>query len=283
MEQRAVDEIILNALREDIGAGDITTESCVPPYKTASARFVAKESGVICGLWAAARVFELVGDMPNAIMAFNDATEGAEVEAGTVISGVSGGARAILKGERVALNLLQRMSGIATATAKAVHAVNGGSCRVTDTRKTTPGLRVLEKYAVRAGGGVNHRFGLYDGVLIKDNHIAASGGIANAVESARRAAPHTLKIEVEASTLDEVRQALDARADVIMLDNMSVEQMREAVALVNGRALTEASGNMGERDLAEVAAAGVDLISIGALTHTVRALDISLKFDAADV
>ncbi|MCL2084029.1 MAG: carboxylating nicotinate-nucleotide diphosphorylase [Oscillospiraceae bacterium] len=274
MEPRAVDEIILNALREDIGPGDITTALCVPAGKKITGRFGAKQPGLICGLHVAARVFTLLGG--NAEMSLS-VEEGAAVERGDVVAAVSGEAGIVLKGERVALNLLQRMSGIATSTAEAVRAVAGFKTRITDTRKTTPGLRVLEKYAVRVGGGVNHRFGLYDGILIKDNHIAAAGGVINAVEAARRAAPHTLKIEVETSDLDEVRQAIEARADIIMLDNM--DDMREAVALIGGRALTEASGDMGNRDLAEVAAMGVDLISIGALTHTVRALDISLKFD----
>ena len=182
-------------------------------------------------------------------------------------------------GERTALNLMQRASGIATATRRAMQAVEGTQARITDTRKTMPGLRKLDKYAVRAAGAVNHRFSLSDGILIKDNHIAAAGGIAPAVRAAKRKAPHTLKVEVEVESLDGLREALEAGADIIMLDNMSCALMREAVEITAGRAVLEASGNMGERDLAEVAATGVDLISIGGLTHSVKALDISLKFD----
>jgi len=204
--------------------------------------------------------------------------EGSCFHAGDILAEVSGNARTVLTGERVGLNLLQHMSGIATATAKAVQSVNGYKARITDTRKTTHGLRHLEKYAVRCGGGVNHRFNLSDGVLIKDNHIVAAGGIQKAVAAAKASAPHTLKIEVEVETMDMLREALDAGADIIMLDNMTCDEMRQAVAIVDGRALTEASGNMGEKDLAQVAKTGVDLISIGALTHSVRAMDISLKF-----
>lgn len=276
MENRVIDKIILNALDEDIGSGDITTQSCVPPETPVDGTFIAKEDGVLCGLDVARRVFELIDAEVRFVPR---AKEGGTVAKGDIIAEVSGRARSILQCERVALNLLQRMSGIATMTAGAVKAVEGTNAKITDTRKTTPGLRVFEKYAVRAGGGYNHRFNLSDGVLIKDNHIAAAGGIANAVRAARNAIPHTLKIEVETSNLDEVRQAVEEKADIIMLDNMTVEQMKQAVELINGRALTEASGNMGDKDLSEVAAAGVDIISIGALTHRIRALDISLKFE----
>ncbi|MGM9522280.1 MAG: carboxylating nicotinate-nucleotide diphosphorylase, partial [Oscillospiraceae bacterium] len=186
--------------------------------------------------------------------------------------------RSILSGERVALNLIQHMSGIATATHNAVESVKGTGTIIVDTRKTTPGLRVLEKYAVKAGGGNNHRFNLSDGVLIKDNHIVAAGGIAAAINAVRANAPHTLRVEIEAETLPQVKECLDAGAEIIMLDNMSIEQMAEAVKFIGGRAITEASGNMGERDLREVAETGVNYISIGALTHSVTALDISLKF-----
>ena len=205
-------------------------------------------------------------------------SDGVSVKKGDIIAEVFGPSRGILTGERVALNLMQRLSGTATATAKAVSEVAASNAKIVDTRKATPGLRVLEKYAVRTGGGHNHRFNLADGVLIKDNHIAAAGGIANAISAARQAVPHVMKIEVETETLDEVQQALDAGADIIMLDNMSNAMMREAVSLINGRALTEASGNMGEKNLSEVAETGVDYISIGALTHSVKSLDISLKF-----
>jgi len=195
-----------------------------------------------------------------------------------MIAQIVGKSRSVLTGERVALNLLQRLSGIATKTAEAVSQVAGTSTKICDTRKTTPGLRALEKYAVKTGGGSNHRFGLFDGVMIKDNHILAAGGIGAAVERARANVPHTLKIEVETTSLAQVEEALQAGADIIMLDNMDCNRMKQAVRLIAGRAVTEASGNMGDRSLKEVAETGVDFISIGALTHTVRALDISLRF-----
>ncbi len=204
--------------------------------------------------------------------------DGDAVKKGDVIAVVSGNAQNVLTGERTALNFMQRLTGIATRTHASVAEVAGTNAKITDTRKTTPGLRVLEKYAVRVGGGTNHRFNLADGVLIKDNHIAVSGGIKNAVKNARAVIPHTLKIEVEVETKEQLAEALDAGADIIMLDNMSNDLMRECVGIVAGRALVEASGNMGEKSLREVAETDVDIISIGALTHTVKAADISLKF-----
>ena len=270
-----IDRIIQNALDEDIGYGDITTESCVPEDSRIKGVFIAKEEGVICGLEIMRRVFTLIDE--DIKVTFR-ASEGQKVSKGGIIAEVEGPARSVLTGERTALNFLQRMSGIATRTSQAVAAVSGTKARITDTRKTTPGLRILEKYAVRVGGGSNHRIGLSDGVLIKDNHIVAAGGIIPAVESVRRRIPHTLKIEVETSNLAEIDQALAACADIIMFDNMTDVQMKQAVEHIGGRALTEASGNMGDRDLRAVAETGVDLISIGALTHTVRAMDISLKF-----
>ena len=273
-----VERILKSALAEDIGSGDVTSLSTVPSGRTISGRYIAKEDGVLCGLEVVARAFALL----DASIAFTAlAADGDRVRKGDVIATVSGDARAILAGERVGLNLLQHMSGVATQTARAVAAVAGTGAKIVDTRKTTPGLRVLDKYAVRMGGGGNHRFNLADGVLIKDNHIVAAGGIAAAVAAARARAPHSLKIEVEVETLEQLREALEAGADIIMLDNMPTEMMREAVRLVAGRALTEASGNMGDKTDAElraVAETGVDLISIGALTHSVKALDISLKF-----
>lgn len=273
-----VERILKSALAEDVGSGDVTSLSTVPPGRTISGRYIAKEDGVLCGLEVVARAFALL----DASIAFTAlAADGDRVRKGDVIATVSGDARAILAGERVGLNLLQHMSGVATQTARAVAAVAGTGAKIVDTRKTTPGLRVLDKYAVRMGGGGNHRFNLADGVLIKDNHIVAAGGIAAAVEAARRNAPHSLRVEVEVETLEQLEEALDAGADIIMLDNMPTETMREAVRLVAGRALTEASGNMGDKTDAElraVAETGVDLISIGALTHSVKALDISLKF-----
>ncbi|MDR0905407.1 MAG: carboxylating nicotinate-nucleotide diphosphorylase [Oscillospiraceae bacterium] len=270
-----LDDFILAALREDVGTGDITTLSTVAEDATSNGLFIAKENGVVAGLFVLPRVFALLdGNVKIKLLA----EEGARVQKGDVIAEISGTSRAILTGERVALNILQHLSGIATQTAKAVAAVKDSKTRIVDTRKTTPGMRELEKYAVRAGGGANHRFGLSDGVLIKDNHIKTAGGITAAVAAARSAAPHTLKIEVECETPEQVAEALDARADIIMLDNMTTAQMTAAVAQIADRALIEASGNMGDRDLAEVAATGVDFISIGGLTHSVRALDISLKF-----
>ena len=273
-----VERILKSALAEDVGSGDVTSLSTVPPGRTISGRYIAKEDGVLCGLEVVARAFALL----DASIAFTAlAADGDRVRKGDVIATVSGDARAILAGERVGLNLLQHMSGVATQTARAVAAVAGTGAKIVDTRKTTPGLRVLDKYAVRMGGGGNHRFNLADGVLIKDNHIVAAGGIAAAVAAARARAQHSLKIEVEVETLEQLREALEAGADIIMLDNMPTEMMREAVRLVAGRALTEASGNMGDKTDAElraVAETGVELISIGALTHSVKALDISLKF-----
>lgn len=270
------DDIILRSLEEDAPFGDITTDVTVAGDATASGVFRAKESGVLCGIDIARRTFELVG---GEVAFVKKKADGDLLEKGDIVAEISGNAASILMGERTALNLMQRASGIATATRRAMQAVEGTQARITDTRKTMPGLRKLDKYAVRAAGAVNHRFSLSDGILIKDNHIAAAGGIAPAVRAAKRKAPHTLKVEVEVESLDGLREALEAGADIIMLDNMSCALMREAVELTAGRAVLEASGNMGERDLAEVSATGVDLISIGGLTHSVKALDISLKFD----
>ena len=270
------DDIILRSLEEDAPFGDITTDVTVAGDATASGVFRAKESGVLCGIDIARRTFELVG---GEVAFVKKKADGDLLEKGDIVAEISGNAASILMGERTALNLMQRASGIATATRRAMQAVEGTQARITDTRKTMPGLRKMDKYAVRAAGAVNHRFSLSDGILIKDNHIAAAGGIAPAVRAAKRKAPHTLKVEVEVESLDGLREALEAGADIIMLDNMTCALMREAVELTAGRAVLEASGNMGERDLAEVAATGVDLISIGGLTHSVKALDISLKFD----
>jgi nicotinate-nucleotide pyrophosphorylase (carboxylating) len=273
---RSIDAFLDMALAEDIGPGDVTTLCTVPEGRRIRGSYIAKEPGVVCGLPVAARIFEKLDAGVEFVPLVKD---GDAVKKGETLAEVTGDARAILAGERTGLNLLQRLSGIATRTADAVRAIKGTKCRVVDTRKTTPGMRALEKYAVRCGGGSNHRFNLSDGVLIKDNHIVAAGGVAAAVRAAREKAPHTLKIEVEAENLDMLREALAAGADIIMLDNMDIPAMAEAVKLVAGRALVEASGNMGDRDLRAVAETGVDLISVGALTHTVRAMDISLNFD----
>jgi nicotinate-nucleotide pyrophosphorylase (carboxylating) len=273
-----IEPIVRTALMEDIGAGDITTSSIVPSDRNATAQMLAKSAGVICGLAVAQMAFELVDP---SIRFEAKVHEGAKVEGKReVIATIAGSARGILTGERVALNFLQRLSGVATLTSRFVEAVAGTQAQIVDTRKTTPGIRVLEKYAVRVGGGFNHRFGLHDGLLIKDNHIAAAGGVGKAVSSARKNAPHTLKIEVEAKELGQVGEALDAGADVILLDNMSASMMQEAVKMVHkrstGKVLMEASGGINLQTAAEVASAGVDLISVGALTHSAPAMDISL-------
>ena len=276
MNTLGLDALLTAALQEDVGTGDITTESCIPPEAVSRGRFLAKEDLVLCGLDVAKRVFALTDPTLNFTSLRRD---GELVKKGEYFAEVSGCSRSILTGERVALNLMQRMSGIATRTAQAVSAVAGTKTRIVDTRKSTPGLRVLEKYAVRVGGGSNHRFNLSDGVLIKDNHISAAGGIREAIAAVRQNAPHTLRIEVETETLEQVDEAIGSGADIIMLDNMDNETMRIAVQRIAGRALTEASGNMGERDLRAVADTGVDFISVGALTHSVRSSDISLKFN----
>lgn len=270
-----VTQVIAMSLNEDVGTGDITTESTIPAEKTAFGKFIAKEDMVICGLEVAELVFHTVD---KDITFTAHCKDGDEVKKGFVIAEVTGNARNVLTGERTALNLMQRMTGVATRTKAAVKLVEGTNAKIADTRKTTPGLRVLEKYAVRMGGGTNHRFNLADGVLIKDNHIAVSGGITQAVKNARANIPHTLKIEVEVETREQLLEAIQAGADIIMLDNMTNEEMAESVKIIDGRALVEASGNMGDKDLTEVAKTGVDIISIGALTHSVKAADISLKF-----
>lgn len=272
-----LDEFIIGALKEDLGTGDITTQSCIAESAVSKGSFKAKEEGIVCGVQILVRVFEL---LDKSVKISDLKKDGDKVFKGDVIAVISGPSRSILSGERVALNLLQRLSGIATRTFEASQQVKGSGAQITDTRKTTPGLRVLEKYAVKTGGGSNHRFNLSDGVLIKDNHIKAAGGIKNAVAAVRKNVPHTLKIEVETETMQDIEDALEAKADIIMLDNMTIPQMAEAVKHIAGRAIVEASGNMGDRNLHDVAETGVDLISIGALTHTVRALDISLKFES---
>lgn len=272
---RFIDAFLWQVLQEDIGQGDITTVTTVPEDCWVNAHLLAKDEGVLCGLPVFKQVFYLLDESIDVKLL---AEEGSSVESGQIIAELQGPARSLLTGERVALNLLQRLSGVATATKVAVSQIEGTSCKIIDTRKTTPGLRFLEKYAVRVGGGFNHRFNLADGILIKDNHIRAAGGITAAVTSARTNSPHTMKIEIEVENFEQVQEALDSGADILLLDNMSLDQMTEAVNWISGRALTEASGNMGRKDLKAVAQTGVDLISIGALTHSVKALDLSLKF-----
>ena len=267
------------ALAEDIDGGDITSTVTVPAARQARGTILAKAPGVISGLDVAGEVFRRVDP---AITFTPLVANGDAVAAMTPIATLKGSARSLLAGERVALNLLQRLSGVATVTARYVAAIQGTKARIVDTRKTTPGLRSLEKAAVRHGGGHNHRYGLTDGVLIKDNHLAAVGGpdrVARAVALAREGAPHTLRIEIEVTTLTELAEALQAGADVVLLDNMDVATMRQAVVMTEGRALLEASGGVTLGTVAEIAATGVDLISVGALTHSAPALDISLDFD----
>lgn len=271
-----LEALIDRSLSEDIGSGDITTNSILPPEATATGYIVAKEDGVIAGLFVAEAVFKRLDPGTEFQARVRD---GERVSRGNILAVVNGKARTILTGERVALNFLQRMSGIATATARLAEQLKDTGAQVVDTRKTTPGLRLLEKYSVRAGGGHNHRFGLYDAVLIKDNHIKAAGGITAAVAAARKGSPHTAKIEVEVEDLAGVIEALAARADIIMLDNMGLSATREAVALIGGRALVEASGGISEANIREVAGTGVDLISVGALTHSFKSLDLSLDID----
>ena len=268
--------LVRAALAEDIGPGDITSILCIPAGTRATAVMLAKQPGVIAGLAIAEMAFHLID--PDAVWLAH-LSDGARVGEGrTPLATITGDARALLTAERVALNFVQRLSGIATLTAKYAALTLSTHARIADTRKTTPGLRMLEKYAVRAGGGFNHRLGLYDAVLIKDNHIKAAGSIAQAVAAARAHISHTMKIEVEAATLKMVEEALQVKADIILLDNMDTETMRSAVQLIAGRAISEASGGLTEARIAEVAATGVDILSIGALTHSAPALDISLDF-----
>lgn len=277
-------ELIARALREDIGRGDATTEACVPSSAEAQGRIVTRRPGVIVGIPLVIEVFRQI-DAEIAVAI--EAEDGDELPAGAVALALSGPARGILTGERVALNFMGRLSGVATTTASCVAAVAGTRARIIDTRKTTPGLRALEKYAVLMGGARNHRFGLDDGILIKDNHIIASGSITQAVANARYYAHHLLKIEVECDDLEQVREALTAEVDAILLDNMTIDQLREAVGLIRATqpaTTIEASGRMGTdpAKLRAVAETGVDLISIGALTHSAPNLDLSMEFLAPD-
>ena len=269
-----IEKLIDLALEEDIGAGDVTTENLVSPEAGGSGQIVAKEALVLAGLDVARKVFERL-DPDIAWQPHH--TDGDAVEAGTSVLTVSGKLQALLKGERVALNFLQRLSGVATRTRAYTAKIPADGARLVDTRKTTPGWRVLEKCAVRVGGAGNHRMGLYDGVLIKDNHIAACGGVAAAVARIRGRISHLMKIEIEVATLQQVREALAAAVDVIMLDNMEIDQIRKAVALIDGKAVIEVSGNVTDARLARLAQTGVDIISVGALTHSARCVDLSMR------
>jgi nicotinate-nucleotide pyrophosphorylase (carboxylating) len=273
-------EIVRRALMEDIGTGDITTQLTIPEEARAKAQMLVKQEGLVAGLPVAEEVFRQV-DATLSVQWLHE--DGEPVREGDVLCEVFGSAQSLLTAERVALNFVQRLSGIATKTAQFVELAAGAKARIVDTRKTTPGLRVLEKYAVRVGGGFNHRFGLYDAVLIKDNHIQASGGITAAVEAALAQAPHTMTVTVECATLEQVAEAVEAGADIVLLDNMTTEMLRQAVELVDGQAGTEASGGVNEDTVAAIAETGVDIISVGALTHSAPALDISLELFPIDL
>ena len=272
-----ITSVVANALAEDLGlAGDITTDSVIPPEAKASGVFAVRKPGVIAGLDVAAATFR---HLDRSVMFEPLVPDGEQVEAGAKIARVSGSARALLTAERVALNFLGRMSGVATLTRRYVDAIAGTRAAIVDTRKTTPGLRALEKYAVRAGGGMNHRIGLFDAVLIKDNHIAVAGGIGPAIAAARARVGHMVKIEVEVDSLEQLAEALNHPIDAVLLDNMTPAQLAEAVRLVGGRVITEASGGIDLSTVRAVAESGVDLISVGALTHSAPVLDIGLDIE----
>ena len=274
LNQFYVDNLIKEAISEDINYIDVSADYLIPENQRNDSYFVAKADGVLCGLDIAMRVFTLLDDTFTYTVYKND---GEEVKAGDLIVEFNGKTACLLKGERTALNIIQHMSGIATATNKAVKLCEGTNASVTDTRKTLPGLRALQKYAVVCGGGKNHRYNLSDGAMLKDNHIDAGGGITNAVAILRSKLGHMVKIEVETRNFQEVKEAVAAGADIIMLDNMTKAQMEECVKYIDGRAKTEASGNITLDNIADVAKTGVDIISLGALTHSVKAFDISMK------
>jgi nicotinate-nucleotide pyrophosphorylase (carboxylating) len=267
--------LIRQALSEDTEGEDITTKAIIPADHTSEAELIAKASFVVAGLPFVAEVFRACSRLLKLEPLVE---EGARVRKSDVIARVSGKTSSLLEGERVALNIFQRLCGIATLTSKFVEKVEGLPCKVMDTRKTSPGMRFMDKYAVKVGGGTNHRMGLYDGILVKDNHIRAAGGIAPAVKLAKKVKKRGRPVEVETTTLDEVREALEAGADIIMLDNMTVDEMKKAVKLAKGKAQLEASGNVTLKNIREIAETGVDFISVGALTHSAPAADISMKF-----
>jgi len=269
-----IKKLVEAALIEDIGGGDITSEVLFKNSRVISGNIKAKESFILAGIDVAREVFNIV----NPCVIFRAAKkDGSKVKEGDILAELTGNAPDLMKGERTALNFIQHLSGIATLTSSYVEAVRGARAKIVDTRKTTPGLRTLEKYAVRMGGGKNHRVGLFDGILIKDNHIAACGSITEAVTRAASAAPHTLKIEVEVCNLDQVREALEAGADIIMLDNMGLSEMKDAVKMIAGEAVVEASGNITLKNVSDVALTGVDIISIGAITHCAPSVDVSMN------
>ncbi|SHE45737.1 nicotinate-nucleotide pyrophosphorylase [carboxylating] [Alkalibacter saccharofermentans DSM 14828] len=273
MNLNEMDRLILDALREDMPFGDATTDAIIYKESRCSAELTAKSDGIICGLEAFKRTFELLGEVKIDFYK----SDGDSVSPGDLIAKLSGSTRNILSGERTALNLLQRMSGIATETKKAAELVAHTKCRILDTRKTTPNFRLFEKSAVICGGGFNHRHCLSDGILIKDNHIMAAGGITNAVTLAKDSASFVRKIEVETETLEMVEEALSVKADIIMLDNMDIDTIKKAVSVINGKAITEASGNITLENLADVANTGVDFVSMGSIIYNAKVMDISLK------
>ena len=268
------DELIKMALREDISNEDVSTNSVMPDYVKGTVQLICKQDGIICGLWVFERTFKLLDENTQVTFYVKD---GDEVKKGGLVAEIVGDIRVLLSGERVALNYLQRMSGIATYTRQMVSLLKGSKTKLLDTRKTTPNMRIFEKYAVKVGGGCNHRYNLSDGILLKDNHIGAAGGVKNAVLKAKQYASFVRKVEVETETLEQVAEALDAGADIIMLDNMSKEDMKAAVKLIAGRALTECSGNVTRENIAQIIDTGVDFVSSGALTHSAPILDLSLK------
>ena len=269
-----VDHLILEALKEDISSEDVSTNAVMKEYVKGEVELICKQDGIIAGLDVYRRVFELLDDKTETEFYCKD---GDEVKNGQLMGKVTGDIRVLLSGERVALNYLQRMSGIATYTHSVAALLEGSKTKLLDTRKTTPNMRIFEKYAVKIGGGQNHRYNLSDGVLLKDNHIGAAGSVTKAIEMARDYAPFVRKIEVECENIDMVREAADAGADIIMLDNMTPAQMKEAVAVINGRAKTECSGNVTKENIATILDTGVDYVSSGALTHSAPILDVSLK------
>ena len=274
--QFQIDDIIKTALAEDINYIDVTTDYLVDENRISTARYVAKDDGVLCGIEIAFRVFKLLDENAKCEIYIHD---GEKVKKGDIIARFTASTRALLKGERTALNIIQHMSGIATATDKCVELVEGTKASVADTRKTLPGLRALQKYAVTVGGGKNHRYNLSDCAMLKDTHIDAYGSITAAVTKLREGMGHTTKIEVEVGDLKSLNEALELGVEIIMLDNMSIEQMTEAVKITNGRALLEASGNVTSETIRGIAQTGVDIISLGAITHSVKAFDISMKMD----
>lgn len=272
--QMEIDSIIKSAIREDINYIDVTTDYLISDDSVSTAKYVAKDSGVLCGIDIALRVFTLLDDTTEFDIKLRD---GDKVEKGDIIATITGKTKVLLKGERTALNLLQHLSGIATMTNRLVKLIDGTNASIADTRKTLPGIRSLQKYAVTVGGGKNHRYNLSDCAMLKDTHLDAYGSITNAVNALREKLGHTVMIEVETGSLDEVKEALSAGADIIMLDNMDPETMSEAVKIVSGKAKLEASGNVTEETIANIAKTGVDIISVGAITHSVKAFDISMK------